>query len=651
MSYIKFDKNQLVNLEYSLSKELLRSNRAGSYASTTITGCNTRKYHGLLVSLQPQIDNQHHVFLSSFDATVIQHDAEFNLGIHKYENDVYDPGGHKYIREFESDPIPKITYRVGGVVLSMERVFAANDDRILIRYTLEDAHSATKLRFKPFLAFRSVHDLSKSNDNADISFSRVNNGISVKLYEHYSPLYLQFSKKANFIHNPNWYYDLEYSKEKTRGYDYKEDLFVPGFFEVEIKKGESIVFSAGLEEINSAKLKTLFTKETEIRIPRDSFENCLINAAQQFIIHKPGKIDLIAGYHWFNISGRDTFIALPGLTLIQNDPKIFLAIVDSMIQRMQGPFFPNNRIGNEFIYNSVDAPLWFFWALQQYVLFTGDTNTIWKKFKKVMSLILNEFKKGTSFNVHMLENGLLYAGNEGDVLTWMNVKIEEKPAICRNGLAVEVNALWYNAIRFYIELSEKNKDTKGLNTWRKIVKNIEGSFPETFWDEERGYLADSVRGDHKDFSVRPNQVIVTSLPFSPVSDDVKNNILQIVELELLTPRGLRTLSPKNIDYIGIYKGDIIARDTAYHNGSAFPWLLGPFAEGYLKLHGKSGLSLIKKLYQGFEDEMIEAGVGTISELYYGDPPHKGKGAISQAWSVAELLRINHLIKQYEENQP
>jgi len=352
----------------------------------------------------------------------------------------------------------------------------------------------------------------------------------------------------------------------------------------------------------------------------------------------------------FTITCRDTFVALPVLTLTQNNPETFLAIIDSMIQRMQGPFFPNNRIASEFIFNSVDAPLWFFWALQQYVLFTGDTKTIWKKYKRVMSLILSEFKKGISFNIHMLENGLLYAGNEGDVLTWMNVKIDEKPAICRNGLAVEVNALWYNAIRFYTELSEKNDETKNLRGWKIVADNIEGSFLDTFWDDEKGYLADSVRGDQKDFSVRPNQLIATSLPFSPISDEIKNSILQVVELELLTPRGLRTLSPKNVDYKGIYKGDITARDSAYHNGSAFPWLLGPFAEGYLKLHGKSGLGLIKKLYEGFEDEMVEAGVGTISELYYGDPPHKGKGAISQAWSVAELLRINHLINQYEENQ-
>ncbi len=649
MSYIKFDKNQLVNLEYSLTKELLRSNRAGSYASTTITGCNTRKYHGLLVSLQPQIDNQHHVFLSSFDATVIQRNAEFNLGIHKYGDDVYDPGGHKYIRDFDSEPIPKLTYRVGGVVLSKERVFAANDDRILIRYTLEDAHSPTKLRFKPYLAFRSVHSLSTANENVNTSFTRVKNGISVKMYEPYSPLFMQFSKNVKFVHNPNWYYGLEYAKEKSRGYDFNEDLFVPGFFELEIKKGESIVFAAGLEEIASTGLKPLFAKETDIRIPRDSFENCLINAAQQFIIQRPDKIDLIAGYHWFNISGRDTFVALPGLTLTQNDPKTFLAVVDSMVQRMQGSFFPNNRIGSEFIYNSVDAPLWFFWALQQYVLFTGDIKTIWKKYKKVMSLILSDFNKGTSFNIHTLDNGLLYAGEEKDVLTWMNVKIDEKPVINRNGLAVEVNALWYNAVRFYIEMAEQAGETKGLNTWRKLAENIEQSFLNTFWDEDKGYLADVVRGDEKDFGVRPNQVIATSLPFSPISDEIKNRILQIVELELLTPRGLRTLSPKNLDYKGIYKGDIIARDSAYHNGSAFPWMLGQFADGYLRIHGKSGLSLIKNLYAGFEGEMIEAGVGTISELYYGDPPHKGKGAISQAWSVAELLRINYLIKIYEDN--
>lgn len=647
MSYIKFDKQQLVNLEYSLQKELLRSNRAGSYASTTITGCNTRKYHGLLVSLQPKIDNQHHVLLSSFDETVIQHNTEFNLGIHKYEDDVYEPGGHKYIRDFESDPIPKLTYRVGGVVLSKERVFAANDDRILIKYTLEEAHSPTKIRFKPYLAFRSVHDLSKANEMIDDNFDRVQNGVMVRMYKQYSPLYMQFSKKVNYIHNPNWYYDIEYSKERTRGYDYKEDLFVPGYFEVSIKQGESFIFSAGLEEISSAKLKSLYEKEKEVRIPRDSFENCLINAGQQFFVQKKDKIDLIAGYHWFNISGRDTFISLPGLCLTQNDSKTFIEVIDSLINRMQGPFFPSNRIGNDFIFESVDGPLWFFWALQQYILFTGDDKIIWKKYQKVMLKILNAFAKGTSHNIHVQENGLLYAGYENDALTWMNVKVNDVPVVNRNGLTVEVNALWYNAIRFYSELGKSIGETRGLKKWKDLAQKIEGSYLDIFWDEEKGYLADVVKGEIKDFAVRPNQVIACSLPYCLPDESKINKILQVVEQELLTPRGLRTLSPKNLDYKGVYKGDIFARDGAYHQGSAFPWLLGPFSEAYLKIHAKSGLGLIQKIYADFEAEMTEAGIGTISELYYGDPPYKGKGAISQGWSVAELLRINHLIKQYQ----
>ncbi len=647
MSYIRFDKKQLVNLESSVQKEILRSNRAGSYLSTTIIGCNTRKYHGLLVSLQPQINNHHHVLLSSLDETIIQHDTESNLGIHKYSGDLYEPGGHKYLREFVSDPIPMLTYNVGGVIFKKERVFAENEDRILIRYTLVDAHSPTILRFKPFLAFRSVHTLSKANTGINTSYSKVGNGIRVKLYEPYSSLYMQFSKEVSYVHDPNWYYGIEYSKEMTRGYDFKEDLFVPGYFEVEIKKSESIVFSGGIKETDPTGLKALFSKEVKARVPRDNYENCLINAAQQFFIHMDKKIDIIAGYHWFAVSGRDTFIALPGLALTQNNTVTFLKAIDTMVSNRSGAFFPNSRINDEFIYNSVDAPLWFFWALQQYVIFTGDHTTIWKKFKKVMATILEEFRKGTSFDVHMLDNGLLWAGTDKDVLTWMNVQFDQKPFINRSGLAVEINALWYNAINFYTELARKFRKTEVVNDWQPVIDKINESFISTFWSEKYGYLADVVRGDFKDFTVRPNQVFAASLPYRPIPDEICHSILVVIEKELLTPRGLRTLSPNNPNYKGIYKGDIIARDTAYHQGSVFPWLLGAFAEGYLNIHGKGGLSLIKKLYNGFEEEMSQAGIGTISELYYGDPPHTGKGAISQAWSVAELLRINHLIKKFE----
>ncbi len=649
MSYISFDKKQLVNLEYSLGKELLRTNRAGSYASTSIIRCNTRKYHGLLISVQPRIDNLQHVFLSTLDVTVEQQSAEFNLAIHKYKDNLYEPGGHKYIRDFESEPIPKLTYRVGGVVLTSEMVFAEEEDRILIRYTLEDAHSPTKLRFKPLLAFRNVHSLSKKNDFVDTSYSEIHNGIRCRMYEPYDYLHMQFSKKAAFKSNPDWYYGIEYTKEKSRGYDYKEDLFTPGTFEVGIKKGESIIFSAGLQDAGKTRLNLLFEKAIINRIPRNNFKNCLENTAEQFFIRKGDKTDLIAGYHWFTVHGRDTFIALPGLCLPAGKTSIFFNVIDTMLTKLKGAFFPSTIRGNTTEYSSVDTSLWFFWALQQYVTFTGDKKTIWDKYGKVMRRILESYRKGTDHNIHMFENGLLYAGFDHDTLTWMNTRIDEKPVINRNGKAVEVNALWYNAIRFYVAQAKEFKYTRGISGWDQVTEKIETSFTDTFWDPTAGYLADVVRGDYKDMAVRPNQLFAASMPFSPLSDEMKYLILHKVQQELLTPRGIRTLSPKNPNYIGVYTGDIIARDRAYHQGSAFPWLFGHFAEAYLKLHGKSGLSLIKRHLLEFESEMTEGGIGTVSELFYGNPPHKGKGAISHAWSVAELLRVNHLINQLEQN--
>lgn len=649
MSYISFDKQQLVNLEYSLGKELLRTNRAGSYASTTIIRCNTRKYHGLLISRQPQIDDLHHVFLSTLDTTVIQNDAEFNLGIHKYQDDLYEPGGHKYVRDFESDPIPKLTYRVGGVVLTSEMVFSQDEQQILIRYTLEEAHSPTKLRFRPLLAFRNIHSLSRKNENVDYSYEEIHNGIRLKMYPEYDFLHLQFSRKSKYNYEPNWYFNVEYTKEKSRGYDYKEDLYSPGYFEVNIKKGESIVFAAGLEDAGKIRFSHLFDKEVSNRTPRNNFVNCLFNAAEQFFIGYDDDTELIAGYHWFTVHGRDSFIALPGLTLTRNNTTDFFRVVDTMVSKLKGVLFPSTIHGKLIEYNSVDASLWFFWALQQYILFTGDYDSIWTRYGSIMRKLLTGYKKGTEHNIHMLDNGLLYAGYENDTLTWMNTRLDDQPVINRNGLAVEVNALWYNAIRFYIELATRNKSMYGLKEWKEIIERIEVSFTETFWDENEGYLADVVRGDYKDMTVRPNQLFVASLPYSPVTDDIKYLVLHKVQQELLTPRGIRTLSPKNPEYKGIYRGDIYARDRAYHKGSAFPWLFGHFAEGYLKLHGQSGLSFIKRYVDEYESEMTEAGIGTLSELFYGDPPHKGKGAISHAWSVSELLRVIFIIQKLEQN--
>ncbi|MBN3034372.1 MAG: glycogen debranching enzyme family protein [Bacteroidales bacterium] len=643
MGYIEFDKNELVNLEYSLSKELIRSNRMGSFATTTIVGCNTRKYHGLLIVRQPEIDHELHVLLSSLDVTVIQRNAEFNLGIHKYRNNLYNPKGHKYIRDFRSDPIPHLTYTVGGVVLTVERVFSSIDDRILIRYSLVEAHSPTKLRLRPFLAFRQRHMLSSANSDVRTGYDSIPNGIMMSLYPNYTPVYMQFSKQVEYHHAPDWYFGLEYDREEERGYDFKEDLWVPGYFELDIKKGESVMFSAGISGKDPSTLKRLFSKELRSRTPRDSFEHCLHNSGDQFVIRRNGDTEIIAGYPWFDVIGRDTFISIPGLMLTRNDHLTFFSVIDTMVRRMKGPFFPDYRKGNESFYESADTSLWFIWALQQYVQFTGDRERIRKRYGELIRMILSEYRKGTSHQIHMQEDGLLGAGIEGKPVTWMNAVVEGMPVTPRTGLAVDLNALWYHAIMFTLDLFRDSKYQGAVSDWLELARSIPASFMKVFWNEEKGYLADVVYNGKPDWSFRPNQIFTASLLYSPVPEDVRKKVFDHIESELLTIRGLRSLAPDHPEYRGIYEGSSAQRDTAYHQGSVFPWMLGHFAEGYLRLHGRSGLPLIRKLYYGFEDELAEHGVGSISEIYDGDPPHRPRGSISQAWSVAELLRMKYLI--------
>ncbi len=646
MSYINFDKSQLVNLEYALNRELLRSNRAGSYANSTIINCNTRRYHGLLVTHQPGIDNENHVLLSSLDETVIQMDSEFNLGIHKYPGGIYNPKGHKYLRDFVTEPYPKMTYRVGGVILTKEMVFTTREDRMIIKYTLVDAHSPTKLRLKPFLAFRNIHALSKENIFADKKFERVPQGIKVRMYQGYTDLFMQISTENEYTHVPDWYYSIEYQEEMERGYEFLEDLYIPGFFEFDIEKGESVYFAAGTKELAPASMKRAFNAELEKRIPRNNFANCLTNAAQQFIIKKDKGTEVLAGFPWFGRSGLSTFVSLPGLTLVNGDTATCKAVIDTMISEMKGPLFPLFGSGNTATYNSADTALWFFWSLQQYADAVKDPQAIWKEYGKKMKIILDGYRQGTEYNIHMDEDGLIYAGQHGVALTWMDAVANGKPVTPRMGKTVEINALWYNAICFSMEIAGASGDTAFCDEWKDIALQIPVSFLAAFWSQERRYLADFIDGAYKDWAVRPNMVIATSLPYSPVPEDIRKDVLSRVKQELLTPRGLRTLSPKSPIYKGSYCGNQSEREAAYHQGSVSPWLLGHFVEGYLKIHGKSGLSLIKSLYEGFEPVMTEHGIGTISELYDGDPPHIGRGAISQASSVAELLRIGSLIKKY-----
>ncbi|MFO7616555.1 MAG: amylo-alpha-1,6-glucosidase [Bacteroidales bacterium] len=645
MSFLQFDKTQLINLEYSLSKEVILANRAGSYASSTIINCNTRKYHGLLIAPVESIDGGRHVLLSSLNETVIQHDQGFNLGIHKYPSEYY-PKGHKYARWFELDPLWKLVYRVGGVVLHKEILLDDQAARVLVRYYLQEAHSPTTLRIKPFLAFRSIHSLSKSNLWANSQVTPAANGFAAQLYTNYPKLYVQTSKKVDFITAPDWYYQIEYLKEENRGYDFREDLVVPGYFEMPIRKGESIIISAGLEEIAPLGLKRRFTALAQKKQIRNTFEEVLTDTAKSFILEKEGGPEVVAGYHWFGSWGRFCWIALPGLTIAAGEPDQFIPTAKSMARMIRNGLFPNHSPDrNHPVYRGADSALWMIWALQQYAEFSGDYRNIWSECGSGLKNTLEALKNGTNRGIKLLDNGLIEAYLPNVALTWMNSYFDGKPVTQRPGLAVEVNALWYNAVRFAIELAGKCGDDPFIAEWGELPGLIEESFNTVFWDDERKYLADYVHQGEANWDVRPNQVFATSLPYSPLREDQKQAILELVQGELLTPKGLRTLSPRHEDFRGFFEGDHRNRDLTYHQGTVWPWLMGHFAEGWLRLYGKSGKHFIQTLIRSFEEDANEHGLGTLSEVYDGNPPHQPAGAVSFASSVAEILRIQYLLKK------
>ena len=645
MSYIRFEKSSMTNLEEALPKELLRTNRSGAYSCSSIVDCNTRKYHGLLVIPIPELDDENHVLLSALDVTVIQHGAEFNLGLHKYQGNNYSPKGHKYIREFNCDKVPTTLYRVGGVLLKKEVVFQHFEDRILIRYTLEDTHSATTLRFRPFLAFRSVRQFTHENSVASREYFPVENGIKTCMYAGYPDLFMQFSKKNNFIFEPNWYHGVEYPKEQERGYASNEDLYVPGYFEMNIKKGESIVFSASIQEFKTQNLKTLFEEEVMERSPRDNFFHCLVNAAHQFHIRdNDGEDYLLAGYPWFKCRARDTFISLPGLTLAIEEKDYFEAVMKTAEHGLR-EFMAGKPLTIKIAeMEQPDVLLWAVWTIQQYAREEGKEKC-YKMYGQLVEDIINYILEGKHPNLSVEENGLVKTNRRDQAVTWMNSTINGKPAIPRSGFIVEFNALWYNAIKFAAAMAVDNKKEKYAATLEEWAALCKQSFIDTFLNEY-GYLYDYVDGNMVDWSVRPNMIFAVSLDYSPLEQNQKKTVLDVCTRELLTPKGLRSLSPKSGGYNPMYVGSQIQRDRAYHQGTAWPWLGGFYMEACLKLYKRTRLSFIERQMVGYEDEMFYHCLGTIPELFDGNPPFHGRGAISFAMNVAEILRTLELLEKY-----
>lgn len=644
MSYLNFDKTLLINLEKSLTKEMIRTNRAGAYNSTTLIDCNTRKYHGQLVIPLPEIDQSNHVMLSSLDETVIQHGAEFNLGVHKYEGNNFSPNGHKYIRQFDCNNISRTIYRVGGVILSKERMLVSFEPRVIIKYTLLEAHSPTTLRFKPFLAFRSVNELTYANDKADTSYQEVKNGISIRLYESYPFLHMQFSKKNVYNHHPNWYKNIEYYKEQERGYAYKEDLMVPGYFEMSVKKGESIIFSAGVSEISPAKLTKLWEDELARRHERTDMFTTLKNSAQQFYKRVGDKTFLIAGYPWFGSRGRDQFVAIPGCTLAINRMDYFDDIMKTAMEEIK--LFMENPKAKFHIddIDEADVLLWFIWTVQQFAVYTSLKEAA-NRFEGICSDIIAWIRKQNHPNVFLHNNGLLFVNGTERPATWMNAVEDGRPITPRTGYVIEINALWYNALKFVATLRRELGNEHAADLMDYQAEITRETFVSTFWNG--AYLNDYVVDNYKDVEVRPNMLMAVGLPFSPLDKAQKKSVVDICTRELLTPKGLRSLSPKSGFYRPNYVGGMLERNRNYHNGPVWPFFIGVYASAYMRIYKQSGKSFIERMLIGLEAELKELCVGTIPELFDGNPPYKGHGGMSFAMSVAETLRVLDMLKKYE----
>lgn len=648
MSYLNFDKTLLINLERSLGKEMLRTNRAGAYNSTTLVDCNTRKYHGQLVLPLPELSDDNYVLLSSLDETVIQHGAEFNLGLHQYGDNNFAPNGHKYIREFDCEVISRTIYRVGGVILSKERMLVSFEPRVLIRYTLIEAHSPTTLRFRPFLAFRSVNALTHENARANTTCRPVSNGGACQMYPEFPTLYMQFSKHADYTHHPLWYKNIEYFKEKERGYDYKEDLWVPGWFEMPMKKGESVIFAAGITETNPRTLKNVWEREMKRRIARTDMFACLKNSAAQFYKREGDKCYLLAGYPWFKASAREQFFALPSCTLMIDRPEYWEAIMDKTaigeIRMFLKGDYRNIRLQGM---DEPDVLLWFIRAIQQYALHYSLQDAA-DKYGDLCAEVTDFIRKQKHPRLWVHANGLLYVDGRERPATWMNAMEDGRPITPRTGYVVEINALWYNALCFCAELLRVKDQLHAADLLDYQAQLTRQAFTSTFWNGL--YLYDYVVDAYRDKEVRPNQIWAASLPYSPLDRKQQKAVVDICTKELLTPRGLRTLSPKSGNYRPVYIGGQLERDRNFHNGPVWPYTIAAYARAYMGIYKRSGRSFIERLLVGYEVEMSELGIGTLNELYDGNPPYKGHGGMSYAPSVAAVISVTDTLKTYNGNE-
>ncbi len=647
---IRFKQEICSNLESASHREWLETNGLGGYASSTITGLNTRRYHGLLVAAtQPPVGRM--VLLSKLEETLVIDGRRYDLSANQYPG-AFHPQGYQYLKEFRLDPFPVFTYQVEGVEIEKSVLMIYGENSTLINYTIRattgDLPNDSRLEVHPLIAFRDYHSTTHEND-AIYPRVEIEEGLaSVTPYHGVPTLHLAHSAGELDV-TGYWYRNFEYQVERERGLDFKEDLFNPYVLKFDPSSQPQVAMIASTErhEIsNVAKIRQAEVKrraEVVAALPcQNEFVGTLVAAADQYIVARGSQKTVIAGYHWFGDWGRDTMIALPGLTLATGRFDVAKSILLGFAQFVDRGMLPNRfpDAGEQPEYNTVDATLWYFEAVRAFLQYTGDYQFIKANLYQVLTDMIDWHERGTRYGIRMEEDGLLHSGEPGVQLTWMDAKVGDWVVTPRTGKAVEIQALWYNALCVIEKLAGEFGDKAGEKRYGQMAKQAKQSFNQLFWNDEAGCLYDVIDGETHDGSIRPNQIFAVSLPHPILTRERAKQVVAVVERELLTPFGLRSLAPSDPQYRGRYAGGPVERDGAYHEGTVWAWLMGPFITAYLKVNGsgKKGREQAAQWLEAFNRHLCDAGLGQISEVFDGDQPHHPGGCIAQAWSVAELLR-------------
>jgi predicted glycogen debranching enzyme len=645
---IRFDKTICGDLESALTREWLETNGLGAFACGTVAGANTRRYHGLLTAaLNPPGGRL--LLLSKIEETLVFNDQRFDLSANEYEGAIH-PRGYSYLSTFCINPFPTFTFKVEGVRIEKSIFMVHGSNTVHVAYKLLECPVGVQpqLELRPLIAFRDYHSTTHENGALNPAVESMPNLASVQPYSGLPSLH--FAHNAQTVHEEGyWYRNFVYRVERERGLDFQEDLFNPLVlgWTLSRKQNALVIASTDVWDVRTApKIRKKELKRREALATsapgNDPLTQALAVAADQYLVRRGEDWTVIAGYPWFTDWGRDTMISLSGLTLFTGKADIARSILRNFARHADLGMLPNRFVdsGETAEFNTVDATLWFFEAARAYAAVSGDYDFLRDKLYPVLTKIIDFHVKGTRYNIKMADNGLLNAGAPGVQLTWMDAKIGDWVVTPRIGKPVEVQALWYNALKIMEDLAKRFGDEERRRRYSHMASLVAWTFNRLFWNKDRDCLYDVINGGPPDPTVRPNQIFAVSLHHSMLSPERARAVVQTVERELLTPVGLRSLSPSDPRYLGRYEGDQCRRDSAYHQGTVWPWLLGPFVTAYVRVNGgtpqarERALDLLRPL----GEHLVGAGVGQIPEIFEGDSPHRPRGCFGQAWSVAEVLR-------------